>query len=135
MTVDKTRIGFRSSGPWTDYDSRLVETWLLTGTERLEEWLKDHTSDNEAIYWPNLPGDVKEKLWPGSTTSTRQTGATITGSIAAIKKAWGAEFIAECHKPNQRSVKIGYNCCKCKEYNEYAASNRSDGTYVCYSCR
>ena len=29
----------------------------------------------------------------------------------------------------------GHRCNRCKSFNEYAAANRPDGTYVCYECR
>jgi hypothetical protein len=34
--------------------------------------------------------------------------------------------------PNKQS---GHKCSRCKIFNEYAESNQSDGTYLCYSCR
>lgn len=33
------------------------------------------------------------------------------------------------------NIKTGHHCLKCKTFNDYAASNREDGTYVCYECR
>ena len=32
-------------------------------------------------------------------------------------------------------VKTGFNCSRCQRLNEYASSNRPDGTYICYECR
>ena len=29
----------------------------------------------------------------------------------------------------------GHSCLRCKEFNPYAISNQSDGTFICYSCR
>lgn len=31
--------------------------------------------------------------------------------------------------------KDGMNCCKCKQFFEFAASNQDDGTMICWSCR
>lgn len=32
-------------------------------------------------------------------------------------------------------VKTGHNCSKCNTLNEFAESNRPDGTYLCFECR
>lgn len=32
-------------------------------------------------------------------------------------------------------AKTGYNCSRCNFKNDYACSNQSDGTYVCFNCR
>jgi hypothetical protein len=31
--------------------------------------------------------------------------------------------------------KSGHSCKRCKNYNEYAEVNQSDGSHMCYSCR
>lgn len=30
---------------------------------------------------------------------------------------------------------VGMKCCRCGDYNDYGASNQSDGKYKCYRCR
>ncbi len=34
-----------------------------------------------------------------------------------------------------KTPKTGYNCIRCNFKNDYASSNRSDGSYLCFNCR
>jgi hypothetical protein len=51
-----------------------------------------------------------------------------------LNKAW-AEHIGFGLVKRPTVTKTGHACKRCKEFNEYAAANQADGTFVCFSCR
>lgn len=63
--------------------------------------------------------DVK----PSTGNATPSTGNTPI-------KGWGPT-----NNITPNTVSGGMNCKKCNAYNQYAAPNQADGTFICYSCR
>ncbi len=95
-------------------------------------------------YW-----DVLQDSW----RATRVHGCTCEFchglDICTIQKCWNV-FYGKTNTNGASSAKladaraaltggtaqpVGFNCTKCKVFNEHACSNQADGTYVCFECR
>lgn len=58
---------------------------------------------------------------------------TTTSSVAAIYVRMSARPNTPTQLPPPPPT--GFSCCRCQTFNEYAAPNQADGTYLCYGCR
>lgn len=88
------------------------EIAVIVGADYKEFW--SLMSESERDKWSDLKGDIADLI----ESVMRNAAAPVTVQPAAI--LYGH---------------TGHTCAKCKTFNEYAASNQPDGSYVCFGCR
>lgn len=70
------------------------------------------------------PGCYLSRPLSGGLAAWLPDGDTAVGNLIGLQPPARTGF-----------TKTGFSCNRCNEYNEYAASNQDNGSYVCFNCR
>lgn len=70
-----------------------------------------------------------------NNNSSNNPWANIGQIYTTSSDPWGFTLTIPSVPAISKEKTFGCNCKKCKEHNEYAEPNQSDGSFICYSCR
>ncbi len=94
----------------------------------IKQWAQDHTADYIIANYSNNPEAMKETQ--NNLNWVLKEGHCMIDLFSLVERM--DLFVEKCKK---KPSPDGMNCCKCKNFFQFAEPNQDDGSLICFSCK